>query len=147
MSLLGKRSSRGTARGGKKPAGRGRPRSVSAPAVLTADLVPKKRKQWRDEDMNAAIHAVHDGQLKVTEAAKKFSVPRQTLGDRISGKVVHGTKPGPQPYLYAMVGFPMRKCKVRISYKLLCTTVDILKRKINPQKFPEKAVCSYVTEL
>jgi len=82
---------------GKKPAGRGRPRSVSA--VLTADVLPKKRKQWRDEDMNAAIHAVHDGQLKVTEAAKKLSVPRQTLGDKISGKIVHGTKPGPQPYL------------------------------------------------
>ena len=37
--------------------------------------------------------------LKVTEAAKKFSVPQKTLGDRTSGKVVHGTKPGSQPYL------------------------------------------------
>ena len=26
-------------------------------------------------------------------------MPRQTLGDRVSGKVVHGTKPGPKPFL------------------------------------------------
>jgi len=93
-SLLGKR---GRPPGGKR--GRGRPRTTSAPARLTTDLVPKKRKQWRDEDMCAALHAVQHGQLKISEAVKKFNVPRQTLRDRISGRVAHGTKPGPKPYL------------------------------------------------
>jgi len=60
MSLLGKRSSQGRAQGGLA-AGRGRQRSISAPAILTSDLAPKKRKQWSDEDMRAAIHAVQNG--------------------------------------------------------------------------------------
>ena len=58
--------------------GQGQPRSVSAPAILTTDLAPKKRKQWRDENMSAAIHAVQHRQLNVTKAAKQFSVPQQT---------------------------------------------------------------------
>ena len=29
----------------------------------------------------------------------QFNVPRTTLQDRISGRVVHGVKPGPKPYL------------------------------------------------
>jgi len=37
MGLLGKWSSQRRARDGKKPADRGRPRSVSAPAILTSD--------------------------------------------------------------------------------------------------------------
>ena len=97
LSLLGKQDAQGKPRSGKR--GRGRPRSVSAPATLTTDLVPKKRKQWRDKDMGLAIDAVQRGQLKVSEAVKQFGVTRQTLHDRISGRVVHGTKPGPKPYL------------------------------------------------
>ena len=96
-SLLGKRDARGRPRSGKR--GRGRPWSVSAPATLTTDLVPKKRKQWRDKDMSLAIDTVQRGRLKVSEAVKQFGVPRQTLRDRISGRVVHGTKHGPKPYL------------------------------------------------
>ena len=48
--------------------------------------------------MNAAIAAVKNGG-SVLRAAKEHGVPRQTLQDRISGRVVHGTKPGPKPYL------------------------------------------------
>ena len=48
--------------------------------------------------MVAAIDAVKGGE-NVLRAAKQFGVPRQTLGDRVSGKVVHGTKPGPKPSL------------------------------------------------
>ena len=48
--------------------------------------------------MVAAIDAVKGGE-NVLRAAKQFGVPRQTLGDRVSGKVVHGTKPGQKPFL------------------------------------------------
>lgn len=48
--------------------------------------------------MNAAIAAVKNGS-NILRAAKEHGVPRQTLQDRISGRVVHGTKPGPKPYL------------------------------------------------
>jgi len=60
------------------------------------DLAPKKRKNWRDEDMCGAIHAVKYDQLNISNAEKIFSVPWKTLGDR---RVTHGTKPGLQPYL------------------------------------------------
>ena len=43
----------------------------------------------------AAIQSVHDGTL----IYKVHRVPRSTLHDRISGKVKHGTNPGPKPYL------------------------------------------------
>jgi len=32
-------------------------------------------------------------------AAENYKVPRTTLLDRISGKVIHGSKSGPSPYL------------------------------------------------
>ena len=34
------------------------------------------------------------GQLTVSAAAIKFSVPRKTLDDRIKGRIKHGSKPG-----------------------------------------------------
>ena len=79
---------------------RGRPQSRSAPAVLRSQKKQKqnKRKQWSEESMVAAIDAVKGGK-SVLRAAKQFGVPRQTLGDRVSGKVVHGTKPGLKPFL------------------------------------------------
>ena len=46
----------------------------------------------------AAIPSVHDG-TPIYKAAKVHGVPRFTLHDRISGKVKHGTNPGPKPYL------------------------------------------------
>ena len=81
----------------KKRCPRGRPRSRSAPAVIVSE-VAKKRKQWTDEAMRAAIAAVKNG-MSVCRAATIHDVPRTTLQDRISGRVVHGTKSGPLSYL------------------------------------------------
>ena len=39
------------------------------------------------------------GTLGVNRAAEQFGVPRTTLKDRISGRVEHGCKSGPVPYL------------------------------------------------
>ena len=44
------------------------------------------------------MKAVKDGG-GVNRAAHDHGVPSSTLKDRLSGKVVHGTKPGPKPYL------------------------------------------------
>ena len=49
--------------------------------------------------MVRAIEAVKDGKMGVKHAAKEHSVPRTTLKDRLSGKVEHGKKSGPIPYL------------------------------------------------
>ena len=81
----------------RHPRGRGRPRSLSAPAVILSEVV-KKRKQWTDEAMLSAMTAVKNG-MNVTRAATIHGVPRTTLHDRISGRVAHGTKSGPAPYL------------------------------------------------
>ena len=73
---------------------RGRPRSKSCPPVLSTPI----KKTLSDESMLAAIEAVKNGE-PLLRAAVTFGVPRTTLGDRIRGKVVHGTKCGPRPYL------------------------------------------------
>ena len=44
--------------------------------------------------MRAAMEAVSGGKMNTNAAAKSFGVPRKTLGDRMKGKVRHGTKPG-----------------------------------------------------
>jgi hypothetical protein len=77
---------------------RSRKRSLSAPAVLLTSSGPTKRKQWAEDAMAAAISAVKSG-VTVKRAADDHGVPVSTLRDRISGRVVHGTKPGPKPYL------------------------------------------------
>ena len=58
----------------------------------------RKRKQWTEDSMTAALEAVKDGQ-GVTDAARSHGVPKSTLYDRVTGRVTHGTKPGPNPYL------------------------------------------------
>ena len=72
-----------------------RKRTLSAPPVL---ISLKKRLKWTNESMLAAIKAVQNGS-SVSMAAACHNVPRMTLQDRLSGRVVHGTKPGPVPYL------------------------------------------------
>ena len=47
--------------------------------------------------MATAIDAVKGGE-SVLRAAKQFSVPQQTLGDRVSGKAIHRINPGPKPF-------------------------------------------------
>ena len=49
--------------------------------------------------MEAAIEAVKKGITSINKASKIYNVPCTTLKDRLSGKVVHGTKPGQKRYL------------------------------------------------
>ena len=74
-----------------------RRRSHSAPARLSPRK-PKTRKECHDDSMKAAIHAVEEGQ-SISNAARDHGVPKTTLYDRISGKIMHGVNPGPTPYL------------------------------------------------
>ena len=60
---------------------------------------PKKLKQWTDILMVSAMKAVKSGSMGVNRAAAEFGVPRTTLKDRFAKRVVHGTNPGPIPYL------------------------------------------------
>jgi len=49
--------------------------------------------------MEDAMATVKNGQMTVFRAANAYNVPKSTLHDWISGKVRHGDKPGPKPYL------------------------------------------------
>jgi len=49
--------------------------------------------------MVKAIDAVKSGLWSVKRTVEDYKVPRTTLQDRISGRVIHGTKPGRSPYL------------------------------------------------
>ena len=73
-----------------------RKRQVEHP--MPAPRPSMKQKQWIDEQMVAAMKAVEDGG-PVRGAARKHSVPYSTLKYQVNGCVVHGTKPGPKPYL------------------------------------------------
>ena len=75
-----------------------RPRSRSAPAEINFAKSTVKRKQWSCASMSKAIEAVRQGS-SVLRAAITHGVPRQSLHDRITGRVTHGSKPGPKPYL------------------------------------------------
>ena len=57
-----------------------------------------KRKLWQQTDMSAAIEAVAKG-TSVRSASTDHGVPRQTLADRINGKVRDGTKSGTPKHL------------------------------------------------
>ena len=43
--------------------------------------------------------SVVKGQMSANKAADSHGVPHTTLKGRLSGRVVHGTNPGPKPYL------------------------------------------------
>ena len=45
------------------------------------------------------MEAVRKGPISINKAALLHGVPPTTLKDRLSGQVVHGTKPGPVRYL------------------------------------------------
>lgn len=49
--------------------------------------------------MLAAMDSVLKKGLSGNKAADLHGVPRSTLKDRLSGRVIHGVKPGPKPYL------------------------------------------------
>ena len=73
-------------------------RSLSAPAVLRT---PEKKIQkcWTDTQMKAAVRTVQKGLSGINQAAVDHGIPKTTLKDRLSGRVQHGVKPGPKPYL------------------------------------------------
>ena len=60
---------------------------------------PCTYKGWTQESMTSAIKAVVDDGMSVRGAAEYYGVPKSTLGDRISGRVLPGAKSGPNTYL------------------------------------------------
>ena len=60
---------------------------------------PLKFKQWCTESMDKAINAVLNEGMSIRRAAEHYGVPKSTLGDRISGRVLPGSTSGPSRIL------------------------------------------------
>ena len=52
-------------------------------------------KNWSSQGMANAIKAVTEQGLSVRKAAEMYGIPKSTLGDRISGRVLPGSVSGP----------------------------------------------------
>ena len=75
-----------------------RKRLLSAPAaVFIRSSLANKQKQWMEESMLATLKAVEEG--KSVSRASRDSCSEEYLYDRVRGRVIHGVKPGPKPYL------------------------------------------------
>ncbi len=60
---------------------------------------PARYEDWSPESMMAAMKACIDDRMSVREAAGLCRVPKSTLGDRLSGRVLPGATSGPPCYL------------------------------------------------
>ena len=73
-------------------------RSKFAPPAIRQRRPAAKRKQWTEEQMTGPLVAASEC-MPENRAATMYGVPRSTLKDRLSGRVVHGHKFGPRQYL------------------------------------------------
>ena len=55
-------------------------------------------RRWDDINMENAVKAVEQCE-SIRRAAEIFSIPKSTLHDRLTGKVLFGARSGPDPYL------------------------------------------------
>ena len=59
-------------------------------------MVCSRAFEWRQEDT-------------------QHGIPGQTIGDQVSGKVVHGTNPGPKPFLSTLEQKELSSCLVDVA--------------------------------
>ena len=59
----------------------------------------KHHKLWDPESMVKAMNNIISSKMGVSKATEHYDVPATTLKDKISGRVKHRVKPGPQDFL------------------------------------------------
>ncbi|XP_069128675.1 uncharacterized protein [Argopecten irradians] len=57
----------------------------------------KKRMQYDQKLVDNAVSAVKAGVMTIRRASQHFGVPKSTVGDRLSGRVLEGASPGKMP--------------------------------------------------
>lgn len=60
---------------------------------------PSKYKSWGEAKTARALSMVTREGMLITEASLQFGVPKSTLGDRISERVLCGARSGTETYL------------------------------------------------
>ena len=66
---------------------------------VTAKVRCGKYKSWSELQMEKSLNAVISGSMSIRQSALEFNVPKSSLGDRVSGRVLPGTTSGPPRYL------------------------------------------------
>ena len=72
---------------------------AEADPLQSARVCRGEYKSWTDERMAVAVSAVIKDGLSVRQAAEEYHVPKSTLADRISGRILPGGRSGPGKYL------------------------------------------------
>ena len=72
------------------------PRSTVLPYACH---VPMQRKQWTEARMERAIQSITLNGISVRRAAADYNIPKSTIYDRLSGKVIPGAVCGAPRYL------------------------------------------------
>lgn len=67
--------------------------------IKCSDTSRGKYKCWSEATMTAATRAVTQENVSVRKASETYNVPRSTLSDRVSGRVLPGAKSGPPKVL------------------------------------------------
>jgi hypothetical protein len=75
-------------------------RSCSGFIDITAlsDGRPCTYKNWSSDNLKRTCKAVSDG-MSIRRAAEEYAIPKSTIYDHFSGRVLFGSKSGPKPYL------------------------------------------------
>lgn len=73
--------------------------SFSVPLVFTQHNQRDKYKNWTESRIAKALEAVNSQGLTIRRAAEGFDIPKSTLHDRASGRVLAGATSGPPQYL------------------------------------------------
>ena len=64
--------------------------------TMTKSCRPSQYKSWSEETMEKAYTSVLNNGMSVRKAAEVYNVPKSTLGDRVSGRTIIGSKSGPK---------------------------------------------------
>jgi len=72
--------------------------NLSVP-LLSTNCRPDKYKCWTSDRISKALEAVTLQGLTVRRAAEQYDIPKSTLHDRVSGRVMAGASSGPPKYL------------------------------------------------
>ena len=84
--------------------------------------------------MKRALEAVTTGKMGVNRATLEFKVPRTTLKDQVSGRIVYGSKMGPKIYL------TNKEEKELVDFLLNCAKMGYAKTRQDVLKIVHKAV-------
>ena len=91
--------------------------------------------------MTGAMKAVAEGVFGINKAADKFGVPTTTLKDRFSGRVTHGARSGPIPYLSGVEEDELQKFVYLCWIGLPRTRVEVIRHQEEGSNKEERYRC------